>query len=507
MGPRCLYTIALAVLIWIATPALTQERPPKGETPGEQKQAPVAGVLSLLPTDAVTEHTIALGGERLAYTATAGMLDLFGQNGERTAAVFYTAYVLKGVGADRRPITFVFNGGPGAASAFLHLGLVGPKVAEFGHDGRDGANAHLHDNPETWLAFTDLVLIDPIGTGWSRTAKPDEAKNFYGVRADAQMLAKTIALYVARNARTTSPKYILGESYGGFRAVKVARALQEDQGIVVSGIVALSPLLEGALQYGANRFALGAALQLASLAAAELERRHAFTKEALAAAEHFAMNEYLTTLAGPPPEGEMARTFYLRVAQMSGLPVDVVTRLRGFIRDAYVKHLRAVNGDVVSPYDVGFAVPDPFPESDAARNDDPVLDGFVRALGGLFVGYAREQLSFKTEMTYALLASDISHKWDWQSAGESKRGASATNDIRELLALNPAFRLVVAHGYSDLVAPYAVSRYIVDHLPRIGAAARVQLKLYRGGHMFYFDPAARAAFTIDIKAFYSTSSE
>src|ERR1051325_8269107 len=133
------------------------------------------GVLRLLPTDALSEHTIkARDGKQLAYCATAGTLDLFGQDGQRNAAIFYTAYTLKDGDPARRPVTFAFNGGPGAASAYLPLGLAGPRIADFGPDGRDGANARLVDNPDTWLAFTDLVFIDPIGTGWSRPVKPED---------------------------------------------------------------------------------------------------------------------------------------------------------------------------------------------------------------------------------------------------------------------------------------------------------------------------------------------
>ena len=183
------------------------------------------------------------------------------------------------------------------------------------------------------------MLIDPVGTGWSRPAKPDGGSAFWGVRADAESMAKVIALYVAKNGRVSSPKFILGESYGGFRAAKVARALQSEQGIAVSGILMLSPLLEGAFQFGGDRFALGAALQLPSLAAAELERKGTFSKEALAQAEHFALTDYLSTLAGPPLQGDAAKKFYARVAQMTGLPEDVVAQARGFIRDAYVKDL------------------------------------------------------------------------------------------------------------------------------------------------------------------------
>ena len=170
------------------------------------------------------------------------------------------------------PVTFAFNGGPGAASVYLNLGFAGPRIVHFGPDGRDGATAKLVDNPDSWLAFTDLVMIDPIGTGWSRTAKPDDAKNFCGVRSDANFFAKVIALYVAKNSRAASPKYLLGESYGGFRAAKVASALQSDQGIVISGIVMVSPLLEASFQWGSSQYALGAALQFPTLVATELER-------------------------------------------------------------------------------------------------------------------------------------------------------------------------------------------------------------------------------------------
>jgi carboxypeptidase C (cathepsin A) len=366
-------------------------------------------VLRLLPADAVSEKEINVAGRTIAYTATAGTLSLFDQSGERSAAIFYTAYTLKGAAAESRPVTFVFNGGPGAASAFLHLGLAGPKIAGFGPEGRDGSVARLRDNPESWLAFTDLVFIDPVGTGWSRAQKPDDAGAFYNIGRDAESIAKVIALYVAKNGRDAAPKFLLGESYGGFRAVKVAKTLQHDQGIVVSGILMVSPLLDAEFLFGSSRYALGAALQLPSLIAAELERRHAFTPAALAEGERFAMNEYLTTLAGPPPTGEKADAFYARLAQLSGLPVETVTKTRGFIRDVYLKQLRGAQDQVVSRYDAGFATPDPYPEAFGPEGPDPILDGFVRALGGLFVGYARNELGFKTDITYTLLASDVSH--------------------------------------------------------------------------------------------------
>ena len=510
--PSKLTRALLALLLaGAATIASAQEsRPPaqhgeqRASEPrqGEQRQADAReSVLRLLPADSVTEHAVAIPGGTLTYTATAGTLSLFDQSGERSAAVYYTAYVAKNAEPNNRPVTFAFNGGPGAASAYLNLGLVGPRILEF--PANDAPAARMRDNPATWLAFTDLVMIDPVGAGWSRPAKADGGKAFYGVHADAQAVAKVIALYVAKNGRGNSPKYILGESYGGFRAAKVAQVLQHDQGIMVSGIAMVSPVIEGGLTFGSNRSALSAALQLPSLAAAELERKGAFSKEALAQAERFALTDYLTTLAGPRPQGDAARNFYARVAEITGLPEDVVTRSRGFIRDAYVKHLRSAEGKIVSRYDATFAVPDPFPEQETARGGDPVLDGLTRAYGAAFAAYARDELGFKTEMTYILLASDIAGKWDWEGSGRGS--ASASDDLRELLAFIPSFRLLIAHGYSDMVTPYATSRYVLDHLPPIGDPSRTQLLLYRGGHMFYTDPESRKAFSADAKTFYQST--
>jgi carboxypeptidase C (cathepsin A) len=461
-----------------------------------QHQPGGKGILRLLPVDSVTEHSIDTAQSKLAYTATAGTLAFYNQSGEQSAAVFYTAYVAKN-GDANRPLTFAFNGGPGAASAFLHLGLVGPRILDFGQSPHDPSRATLRDNPDTWLRFTDLVLIDPIGTGWSRTVNPDDGKHFWNVRGDANAMAKAIALYIGKTNRAGSPKYLLGESYGGFRAAKTARALEREQGILVSGIVMLSPMLEGWLTFGDTTSALRAALQLPSLAATELERKGKFDRQALAQVEHFAMTDYLTTLAGPRPQGEKARAFYQHVADISGLPFDVVKQARGYITSAYVKTLRS--GKIVSRYDAAFAVDDPYPESRTAHGPDPILDSVARAYGGAFAAYARNELGFKTPMTYELLANNVTRGWDWKGG---RVQASVEDELRVLLAFNSAFRLLVAHGLSDMITPYAMSRYALDHLPSVEPAGRVALKLYRGGHMLYIDPASRKAFTKDAEAFY-----
>ena len=504
--------VILALALSLPVAALAQPQRQTRPTPPPSATATAAatagaqtrsgpGVLRLLPGDSITEHSIQLAsGKNLAYTATAGTLALYDQSGEQTAAVFYTAYVAKGTDDTPRPLTFGFNGGPGAASAYLHLGLAGPKILQFG-DRNDAATAQLRANPETWLEFTDLVMIDPVGTGWSRAAKSDGNDAFRGVRRDADFFAKVIALYVARNGRTASPKYLLGESYGGFRAAKVARALQQDQGVTVSGIVMVSPMLEGAFQFGGDRFALGAALYLPSLAAAELDRTRSMSKEALAEAERFALNEYLTTLAGPPPQGDAARAFYAKVAKMTGIPEEDVTRSRGFLRDYYVKNLRSADGMVVSRYDGSFAMDDPFPGNRGDRAPDPVLDGFTRAYSGAFVGYARDELGFQTDMTYVLLSGETSNGWNWRENGRNE--PSVSDDLRVLLAFNPSFRLMIAHGYADLVTPQMASRYVLDHLPPFTQPERAQLKLYSGGHMFYVADEPRKSFSADVKAFFN----
>lgn len=492
---RLLFLPRVILAVALVSAAMTQI------SAAEEKPAEGRGLLRLLPSDAVGERSLQAEGATLRYRAVAGTLPIFGTSGEQKAAVFYTAYTLNGADSARRPLTFVFNGGPGAASAFLHLGLAGARIADFGPSGREGAAATLRDNPQTWLAFTDLVFIDPVGTGWSRADKSSDAKEYWGVGADAQVMAKTIALYVAHNARSASPKYLLGESYGGFRAGKVARVLQQDQGIVASGIVMVSPLLETSYTFGGDRLSLGCALQLPSVVAAELEFRRAMTPQALGDAERFAMTDYLTTLAGAPPEGEAGRTFYGRIADMTGLPVEAVEKARGCLRDAYLNHRRDRARQSLSAYDASFGVDDPFPVSDRRRGPDPVLDGFVRALGGLFADYARNELGFRTDITYALLAGEVSGSWDWGRGGRGG-GQGVSDDIREMLAINPSFRLLVAHGSSDLITPHMVSRYILDHIPRIGGPDRVQLKVYSGGHMFYLADPSRIGFTQDARAFF-----
>ncbi len=481
-------TVLLTALIASPLPAAAQDAHP-AVTPT------ATGLFHLLPADAVTEHVLKRPAGDLPYTATAGTIDLRGQDGKVSAKVFHTAYVAKNAPADR-PITFAFNGGPGAASAYLHLGLAGPRILEFEGENRDGTQPALSDNPDSWLDFTDLVFIDPPGTGWSRATDKDAEAAFYGVRNDAEAIAKFIALYAQKHGRTASPKFLLGESYGGLRAAKVAAALKDSQGILVSGIVMVSPLIEGSFIFRSSDDPLGAALQLPSLAAAELERKGGFSAEQMAAAERWAMRDYLVSLAGPAPAGDEADRLYARIAEMTGIARDEVTRARGFVGDLYRKR---PDGKIASPYDAAFLYDDPYPESGADRGDDAILDGYTRAYGAAFAAYARDELRFSTEMTYRLLEPDVNRRWDWDG---TRSTTGATGDLRTLLSVTPSFRLLVAHGYSDALTPYGVSRYIIDHMPPALVAGRASLRVYRGGHMFYTSAPQRRAFSADARDFY-----
>jgi len=489
--------LALLAALAVTTPAARAEDPaakPVEDKTAKSDRAELGGVLALLPDDSVTKHTLAVSGQKLAYTATAGTLALRDDKGARSASVFYTAYTVAG-DPKTRPVAFFFNGGPGAGSAFLHLGAAGPVVLQFPEQETDGIDAKLVDNPDSWLPFADLVFIDAVGTGWSRPAKPETAgADFWGVKQDAAACAKAVALWLAKSGRTASPKYLIGESYGGLRAIKTARDLQAKQGVLVNGIVMISPLIEWPFLQEADDNPVAEALHLPSFIAAALDRRHNFDPRTMDEFYSYALNEYLTTIAGPPLEGEAAKAFYAKLAGLTDLPEAVIARHRGVL-DPGAHDVRADDGRLRSVYDFTVSTEDPFPEG-TGPFVDPLLHGYARAYGAAMTGYAAESLGFKTDLTYELLADEVSAKWD-----QRNDGSGGIDDLRQMLALDPALHVLVAHGWFDVLTPFAVSRFLIDHLP-VGRD-RVTLKTYPGGHMLYIRASSRAAFAKDVSALFA----
>jgi carboxypeptidase C (cathepsin A) len=483
----------LATALVLLGPAPARAEEPAGKPAGEKADKPeLTGILALLPEDQVTKHTY--GAQKLAYNATAGTLALRDDKGERSASVFYVAYTLPGADAKTRPVSFFFNGGPGAGSAFLNLGAAGPVVLQFPEQETNGVDAKLADNPDSWLPFTDLVFVDAVGTGWSRPAKLDgAAAAFWGVKQDAATCAKAVALWLAKNGRIGSPKYVVGESYGGLRSIKLARDLQADQGVLVNGIVMVSPLIEWAFLEDTADNPLADALHLPSFAAAALETHKSFDPKLVDDAYRYALGEFLSTLVGPPLEGAAAEAFYGKVAALTDLPAAVIAKHRGRF-DPTAADIHSQDGRLHSIYDYTVTDADPFPEGGGPFLD-PLLHGYARAYGGAMASYAAESLGFKTDLTYELLADEVGKKWDRRNDG-----SGGIDDLRQLLALDPALKVLVAHGWFDVVTPFGVSRWLIEHLP-VGRD-RVSLKTYPGGHMLYLRKASRAALRADVEALF-----
>ena len=514
-----------AALALLAGPALAQDIPPghppvadstatadakpdgakqEDAKPTEAKQADLA-----LPANAVTHHTVTVDGQPLAYTAEAGTIPLPGSDGRTEADIFHIAYTRDPLDT-KRPITFVFNGGPGAASAYLHLGGIGPRVIEADDKGKiKGPPPGLTDNPSTWLDMTDLVFVDPVGTGYSR-AREGKDEKFWGVEQDTDALADFIRRYLIKSARMLSPVFLMGESYGGFRAAGLARALQKSGANSPSGLVLISPVLEFALLYGEDFNPLSWALDLPSLAAVNLERKgitdRAALREALKEPERYAMTDYLVDIASGVEAGGNAASS--TVARLTGLPLDVVERQHARISsNLFIKEFDRANGQVLSRYDGSVGAPDPNPASHWANGPDPVLDATVPLWTAAFVDYATGELGYKTDARYELLNRKVRSKWDFGTSATRQGFAGVIDELQEARSANPELRVLIASGYTDLITPYLASTYLVGQLPVLPRAEPIQIENYAGGHMLYLRPESREALKQDAKAMYDRAAK
>ena len=464
-----------------------------------------------LPARVETRHTINLAGDpvgrSLDYRAVAETIGLTDRKGEATASVYTVSYLANPPAGQQRPVAFVFNGGPGAASVFLHLGALGPRILDTPASGAvPSPPVRLIDNQSTWLRFTDLVFVDPVGTGFSHGRGKDENpdKPFWNVRSDLDSLGAVVRRWLTRHERWSAPVFLVGESYGGLRATALAHSLERDVGVSVSGLVLISPALDIAVLHPDISNTLAPAFALPSYAAASAALTGAESgAETGQAAERFALSDYLVGLAGLKGIPNAGDPFIARIAELIGLSGDIVRRERGRVpNQVFARELRRAQGEILSLYDATVARPTRAnPWDDHAG--DPVLDPAIAAYTAAFDSYAPEALGYRTEQPYRVLAREVSREWNWDAArgpGDGGGGGLglALSSLEDTLLQHPATRLLIANGRYDLVTPYLASRWLVDQLA-VPAAVRaaIGLRVYEGGHMMYMRPKSRAALAAD----------
>ena len=458
------------------------------------------------PADASVKQTARIAGKSLSYTATVGALPVRDVEGRKTAEVVFTAYMLDGPRDPSRPVTFAFNGGPGAASVYLNLGAIGPKRIQFGAQGDSPSDpAILKDNPGGWLDFTDLVFIDPVGTGFSRSLiKPEETdKAFFTIESDIAYLSRIVYDWLSRNGRMTSPKYVVGESYGGFRAQAIARHLQVKMGVGVSGVVLVSPALDGRLAADPDTSPMSWAATLPSMAAARYERDgKTLTPALMAEVETYARTDFVTDILRGVRDKAAVDRLTEKVAKYTGLDTVEVRRSGGRIESrAFLRALYRDQGRLGSWYDSNVTAFDPYPLAPNGRAGDPILDGIYAPTTSAMVDFITRQVGWKVDAHYEVLSSDVNRRWEknWFTRIES------ASDLREALAVDPKLKALIVHGYNDLSCPYFQSELVVAQIPDMGGTDRLQVKAYPGGHMFYSRPESQAALRRDVMRLYGVA--
>jgi carboxypeptidase C (cathepsin A) len=446
-----------------------------------------------------------------AYTAKAGMLNYGADPAHPDAEIFHVSYIARGADPTKRPVTFVFNGGPGASSAYLHLSAIGPKTLATTGDGSFPAvPARLEDNPDSWLAFTDLVFIDPMGTGYSRMlpgpdGKPGDPQAYYGVESDVEFFAGFIRQWLTVNRRWASPKAIAGESYAGQRIAGLTRVLAESYGINLNRAVMISPafnvpeIIEPFPPYDL----LHAMTLFPTLAAtAAYHGRSTITNDAAGykAAEDFALTEYLTglaTLGRMDPKAQSA--FYARVGGMIGIDAALVAVNRGRVGEAvFGNNLLASRGLVLDLYDGTQGTEKPMPakrdEYGASPRSLSILTGVLQPP---LMDYLQKELGYVTDRPYLVLNLEVAMLWNRKST------MGTPTDLEVALAQNTDLQALVVHGYQDLGANYFLSRYVLEQaLVTPSARQRVAFRTYQGGHMFYLRKQSRAELAADVRKLY-----
>lgn len=461
------------------------------------------------PAPVQKKHSLTLGGRTLQYTTTTGRLPLLNEAGEPEAHVFFVAYTLDNPpAAPRRPLMVAFNGGPGSASVWLHLGVLGPRYIPLRDDGSYPPPPYqVTDNPHTFLPFTDLVFVDPVGTGYSRAARPELGKKFWSVPGDIASVGEFIRLYLGKYNRWSSPLYLTGESYGTFRAAGLASWLV-DRGIACHGIVLVSSIL----QYQTARFDRGNDLPYPLFlptytAIAWYHKKlpaplqQAGLKEATAEAEKFALNEYPVALMKGDRLTPAERAATLdKLSRLTGLSKDYLERnnLRPRIMQ-FTKELRRAEGKIVGRLD-GRLTATEGNDSDETPSFDPSLTAIRAPYTAAFNDYARRELAYESDLHYYILGGGIG-PWDYGPAGQN-RYVETADSLRDAFAKNPYLKVYIGSGYYDLATPYFATDYTFSHMGLPAEYRRnITTRLYEAGHMFYSVKGALARFTQDIEAF------
>lgn len=472
--------------------------------------------------------SLRLGARTVRIHAAADWL-IVREHGVPAAEMFYVHYALEPRNT-RRPITFLFNGGPGAASAFLHMGTAGPMRIEFTPTGDVlPPPARPVPNAETWLAFSDLVFVDPVGTGLSRTVHesrleqtgladadeqrakrtgdlPTQRKTFYKLKRDIEVLCEFVSAFLSRVRRWESPVLVAGESYGGFRVGKLLRALPE-RGVGLSGAILVSPALDFMHLIGSDYDLLPWITRLPTMALAARHhgrlrgRFKGLSPERLrGAAEAFAAEELAVYLLRAERPATTASRTIRTLAELTGLPDELVARCNGRVSiERFARELLRDQGLVCGLYDAAITGPDVFPDREGTPNPDPPLAAFMSAFAAGVNAMLRSTLGLSTEREYLLLNEDTNKAWsDDRPDGFWQRPIECADDMRYGLALNPSLRVLISHGWFDLVTPYYSSAQAVAAL-RLPPAlrARITLTNYNGGHMFYSWQSSRKAFQRD----------
>jgi carboxypeptidase C (cathepsin A) len=504
------FLLSALLVSFSSAPAWTQEHPepapPKASPPTAGSQS---DSLPPLPKDASVSQSVTVNGQLLHYTATVGTIQVYNRTDPnkpevKTGEVVFTSYILDGVtNAADRPVTFALNGGPGAASVFLNLGAIGPKRIEFANRGDSPSDPpRLLDNPGTWLPFSDLVFIDPIGTGFSRSlVSPAETKKFfYSTTPDIEYLSRVIYDWLVKNGRLESRKYLIGESYGGYRGPRITHYLQTQLGIAINGLVLVSPYLNPWIEEHGEISPLPWMMTLPSIAAAHLEREHKLTAENMAPVIAYTRSQYVTDLLAGRSDPQATARIVKKVTELTGLDPAFVKRLGGRIDTrAYLREVHREKGEIGSIYDSNVTAPDPFPFEPFQRSNDPILESAIAPTTMAMVNWVTRVVGWKITARYNALSYEVAQQWDRDRTLEQ----GSTADLREAVAADPKLRVLIAHGWDDLSCPFMGSVLTVDEMPIMGDPARVSVHEYPGGHMFYTRPESRALFLKDVQAMFA----